>query len=102
MTRPLTAGWLEARAARHSLRHSSARFRRAVSAARRSAAAASSLSRACSTLMLACAAFAASAARRASLSCAAVLSLSCPKPAHGPAPGQGLRLCQGQSQPLRM
>ncbi len=73
----LTAGWQDARAARHSFRHSSARVSLAFSAARRSAAAASSRSRACSTLMLACAALAASAVRRASRSCAAVLSLSC-------------------------
>ena len=73
----LTAGWQEARAARHSLRHSSARVSLASRAARRSAAAASSRSRACSTLMLACAALAASAVRRASRSCAADLSLSC-------------------------
>ena len=73
----LTAGWQEARAARHSFRHSSALVSLASSAARRSAAAASSRSRACSTLMLAWAALAASAVRRASRSCAAALSLSC-------------------------
>ena len=73
----VTAGWQEARAAKHSFRHSSARISLASSAARRSAAAASSRSRACSTLMLAWAAFAASAVSRASRSSAAVLSLSC-------------------------
>ena len=74
--KPLTAGWQEARAAKHSFRHSSARYSLALSAARRSAADASSRSRACSTLMLAWAALAANAARRALRSCAAVLSLS--------------------------
>ena len=90
----LTAGWQDARAARHSFRHSSARVSLASSAARRPAAAASSRSRACSTLMLAWAALAASAVRRASRSCAAVLSLSCEwryriGPHDGAAAGEG-------------